>query len=358
MARTVPRRPLLLALAGALLASLALGVAAGSVRFTLPELWRLLAEGPAAGGADAAILWQIRIPRVALAALVGLSLGAAGAILQGLFRNPMADPYVIGVSSGAALGAVLALTGVIAGGAGAAAGAGASGGAGAAAWAVSLAHLVPAAAFAGAVGALAVVYLLARVDGQVPVTYLLLAGVAVSAFVSSLVSLVVYFHPDRLKPVYFWLLGGLSGADWAQVALVTPYVALGLLAAGALVRPLNVLLSGEETSHHLGLNVEREKLYALAVGALLAAAAVSVSGMIGFVGLVAPHVVRLLGGPDHRVVVPGAALLGAAFLVLADTVARTAIAPLELPVGVVTSLVGGPFFLYLLRTRKQAGYLD
>lgn len=343
MPGTASRRLLLLALAGALLASVVIGVAAGSVRFALPELWRLIAAGPAAAGTDAAILWQIRIPRVALAALVGLSLGAAGAILQGLFRNPMADPYVIGVSSGAALGAVLAMTGVIAGGAG---------------WAGGLVRLVPAAAFLGAVGALVLVYLLARVDGQAPVTYLLLAGVAVSSFLSSAVSLVVYFHPDRLKPVYFWLLGGLTGADWAQVGLVAPYAALGLVAAVALVRPLNLLLSGEETSHHLGLNVEREKLYALAVGALLAAAAVSVSGMIGFVGLVAPHVVRLLGGPDHRVVVPGAALLGAVFLVLADTVARTAIAPLELPVGVVTSLVGGPFFLYLLRTRKHAGYLD
>lgn len=279
------------------------------------------------------IVWVIRLPRVLLAGMVGAALALAGATYQGVFRNPMADPFVIGVSSGGALGAVLAIV---------------------LGWGRGLGqYAIPAFAFGGAVVALTLVYTLARIDGKLPVVTLLLAGVAMSTILSALVSLLIVLSRQRMEQVIFWLMGGFTSARWSSVGLSLPYMILGALVLLRRSRELNVMLLGEEAATHLGLDVERVKRELLAAAALLTATAVSVAGLIGFVGLVIPHMVRLTLGPDQRWLLPGAALTGASGLVLADLLARTVMVPAELPVGVVTALVGGPFFLFLLVRRKK-----
>lgn len=283
------------------------------------------------------IILQLRLPRVILAALVGGALSVAGATLQALFRNPLADPYVTGVSSGASLGAAFALTFSL----------------NFTFWGIGT---VPLFALGGALAALTLVYNLARIEGVIPVVILLLAGIAVGACFSAAVSLLTYFAGERLHGIVFWLLGSLSGATWQQVTLILPYLALGLLVAFFYTREMNAMLFGEETALHLGVEVEKVKRLLLVNASLLTAAAVAVSGLIGFVGLITPHVVRLLAGPDHRVLLPASAFAGAALLVAADTLARTALAPTELPVGIITTLLGGPFFIYLLRRRKEIPY--
>ncbi len=283
------------------------------------------------------ILLQIRLPRVLLAAAVGSSLAVSGAVFQGLFRNPMADPFVIGISSGAALGAVFAMLSgfsLAVGGFGA----------------------VPLFAFGGGIGTILVVYNMARVGQAVPVMTLLLAGIAASAFLSALVSLLTYFAGERLHMVVFWMMGGLGGATWQQVQVMVPYALSGYICVSLFSRELNAMLLGEETASHLGVNTERVKKILLVGASLLVAAAVSTSGIIGFVGLVVPHFVRLVAGPDHRFLLPASALLGGALLIATDTLARVVIAPSELPVGIITSLIGAPIFVYLLKKRKQLRY--
>lgn len=322
--------------------SLAAAAAIGPVPIPLGEIPALTAQGlfgrPAAGvpEAHAVIWWDIRLPRVLLAAVVGAALSLAGAAFQGLFRNPLADAYVLGVASGAAVGAALAFT---------------------FGWTFRLGAIgaVPVCAFAGALLTLALVYRLARVEGRVPNHLLLLAGVAVGAFLSAVV-LILALRQERERwaaPVLAWLLGTLSGRGWEYLAVALPY----FLAGAALLiwdaRALDAFLFGEEQAHTLGVAVERARLRVAAAGGLLTATAVAAAGIIGFVGLVVPHVARLLGGPAHRRLLPAAALLGGAFLVWADCLARTAFAPAEVPVGLFTSLVGGPFFLYLLRARRR-----
>jgi len=275
------------------------------------------------------IVLQLRLPRVLLAVLVGAGLGASGMMFQGLFRNPLADPAIIGVSSGAALAAIV----VIVAGAGAAAGG----------------LLVSGAAFVGALLTAFLVYRLARIGPAVQVATLLLAGIAVAAAISSVMSLVMSFAGEQIRSIYFWLLGGLSARGWSSVEAVAPFLAVGIVCATLLVRDLNLMALGEERAAQLGLDVAVFKRSAIAVGALLAAAAVSVAGVIGFVGLMTPHVLRLFVGSDHRRLLPASLLGGAIFMVLADLVARTAMAPEELPLGAVTALIGAPFFLWLLR---------
>lgn len=283
------------------------------------------------------ILLQIRVPRVLLAATVGSSLAVSGAIFQGLFRNPMADPYVIGISSGAALGAVVAMLSgfsLAVGGFGA----------------------VPLFAFLGGSATILLVYSMARVGRAVPVMTLLLAGIAVSAFLSALVSLLTYFAGEKLHQVIFWLMGGLGGATWQQVKVMVPYALIGYLIVSIFSRELNAMLLGEETASHLGVDTEKVKKILLAGASLLVAAAVSTSGIIGFVGLVVPHFVRLVAGPDHRFLIPASALLGGVLLIATDTLARVIIAPTELPVGIITALIGAPLFVYLLKKRKKLRY--
>jgi iron complex transport system permease protein len=267
---------------------------------------------------------------------VGLALAIAGTLFQGLFRNPLADPAIVGVSSGAALGAIAVL---MAGGGAALGGLG-----------VSLA------AFLGGMLTAFFVYRLARVGPAVNVATLLLAGIAVAAVISAAMSLMMTFAGEQIRSIYFWLLGGLSARGWTAVEIVGPLVALGVVGAVLLIRDLNLVSLGEERAAQLGVDIDRFKWQAVALGALLAGAAVSVSGVIGFVGLMTPHVMRLIVGADHRRLLPTVILAGPVFLVLADLISRVALAPQELPLGAVTALVGGPFFLFLLRReRRKAG---
>jgi iron complex transport system permease protein len=280
------------------------------------------------------ILFQLRLPRVVLAAVVGAALACSGLVFQGLFRNPLADPAIIGVSSGAALGAIAVI--VTLGGA-------------------SLgAFGVPLAAFCGALATAFIVYRLARIGPTVHVATLLLAGIAVAAVISSLMSLVMSFSGSQIRDIYAWLLGGLVAQGWPQIGAVVPLIAGGVAAAAFTAHDLNVVTLGEERATQLGIDVDRIKRWSIATGALLAAAAVSVAGVIGFVGLMTPHLLRLVVGADHRRLIPAVLLAGSVLLILADLVARTALAPQELPVGVVTALLGGPFFLYLLRREGKA----
>lgn len=329
-------------LAGAswVLGSLAFLLAAGTVSLGVGPAWLSPAEviGVLLGGgaeADRAIVLDIRLPRIALGALVGGALGVSGAAMQGLFRNPMADPYIVGVSPGAALGAVLVTAlGLSSGFLGLSA--------------------VPLAAFCGGLGAAVVVVVLARRGGRVPVADLLLVGLAVGAFAGAIYSfLILRLDDGRISSVLFWLLGSLAPASWDRVLVALPYLAAATAGLLLLSRDLDVFSLGEEQAGYLGIRVERMKLLAVALASLAASAAVAVSGVIGFVGLIVPHVARLLAGPRHVLLIPVAGLWGAAFLVLADAAARTAIPSSEIPVGVVTAFCGAPFFLYLLRKSRK-----
>jgi iron complex transport system permease protein len=282
------------------------------------------------------ILFQIRLPHTLLMVLTGMALGGSGAAFQGLFRNPLADPYIIGVASGAGLGAVVAI---------------------AIDWPVTWLGMaiVPAAAFIGGLLTVMIVYALARVGKSTPVTTLILAGVAVGTFTSALTSLILLISTDQIQRAVVWLMGGFSLGGWEPVVTSLPYLAIGLIFLMLLGRPLNVLQFGDEQAMQLGLNVERVKILLVAAAALVAAVAVSFSGIIGFVGLIVPHLVRLLWGTDYRRLIPLATLGGGAVLLASDTLARTLLAPRELPVGIITSLLGAPFFLWLLRKARVEG---
>ena len=302
-------------------------------------LWRRLigAELPADWpSAWSTIILQIRLPRIALAALVGGALAQAGAVYQGLFRNPLADPYLIGVSSGAGLGATLAIA------YGIPVGWGGLGG-------VSLL------AFAGALLATGLVYALSRVGGRTSVVTLVLAGVALGAFFTATQMFFMFQVKDSFYTVHIlgWLMGSLGLASWLKVGLLGVVYVLG----GALVwvhgHRLNVLQLDEEQAQQLGVHVERTRLTLIVLASLITATAVAVAGVIGFVGLIVPHAVRLIWGPDHRFLLPMSALCGAAFMIIADGLARTLLSPAELPTGVVTAFFGAPFFLYLLRRKRR-----
>ncbi|ONG45017.1 iron ABC transporter [Pseudoroseomonas deserti] len=326
------------ALLAALLAGLLFGPAAVSARAVLALGLDVtgLAPLPADLQREAAVLTVIRLPRALLAAMIGAGLGAAGAVMQGLFRNPLADPGLIGVSAGAGLGAVASI--VFAGPLLALAG-GKLG-----LW------LMPLAAFAGGLGATLLITRLAQREGATAVATLLLAGVAVNALAAALTGLLIFMADERqARDITFWTLGSIAGARWSQLPVVIALVLAPTLALLRLARPLNALVLGEAEAFHLGLKVERVKRQATVLAAIAVSAGVAFTGLIGFVGLVVPHLVRLAGGADHRLVLPLSALLGAALLVLADLVARSLAAPAELPVGVVTALLGAPFFLWLLR---------
>ena len=279
-----------------------------------------------------AIVRRLRLPRALLAALVGGSLAASGATFQALLRNPLAEPYILGVSGGAAVGAVgaIVLTGAPASGA-----------------------MVALSAFAGAILAILLVFRVAASVGKALDTrVLLLAGVVVGAFFNACILLALTFaDTESFRSAMFWMMGSFSGATWRGIGTMAGAMVPALLLLFALARPLNLFAVGEETAAFLGVRTERTKLLAYGTASLLTAAAVAVSGVIGFVGLVVPHVVRMLWGGDHRFLLPASVLLGATFAVLADTLARTAAAPTELPIGVVTAFVGVPFFVYLLRRR-------
>jgi iron complex transport system permease protein len=289
-----------------------------------------------------AIVTSIRLPRACLALLVGMALGQAGALLQGLFRNPLAEPTLVGVSSGAALAAasVIVFAGVIAG----------------AAAATVLPFLLPLAAFAGGLLATLLIYRIGSRHGAASIPLILLAGIAVNAIAFALIGVLIYASDDRqLRDITFWMMGSLGGARWIGVIVLAPLALVPLALGGRLARALNALMLGEREAMHLGVDVEWVKRLATVGVAVAVGGAVAVSGIIGFVGLVVPHLVRLMAGPDHRVVLPASTLLGGALLLAADLVARTAVAPAELPVGLVTSLIGAPFFIWLLLSRGRRG---
>lgn len=279
------------------------------------------------------IIWAVRLPRVVCALLVGFALGISGAAMQGFFRNPMASPDIVGVSAGASMGSVLAIT---------------------LGWTLFSPWLLPASAFLGALLATFVTYALATQRGRTETATLLLAGIAVSSFFSSAISLIYHFIDDGvLRQIVYWLMGNLSGKRWEHVTVLFPVVMAGSVGLWAFSRDLNVMLLSEDEASSLGVNVERTKRWLILFVSLVTGAAVSISGMIGFVGLIVPHILRQLVGPDHRWLLPASGLGGALLLVLADLAARTLFAPIELRPGIVTALIGVPFFLYLLAKRRE-----
>ena len=324
-------------LAGAALLAVLVGpvrLAPGAVLAELAGRLPLVHTSSGLSPQEAAILWQLRLPRVVLGGLVGAMLAMAGAAYQGVFRNPLADPYLLGAAAGAGLGATLAI----------AYGPDTSG------WPV---ELLPIAAFAGAVAGVVGAYALGRSGGARTATTLILSGVAVAAFLTAFQTYVQQRQSETLREVYGWILGRLTTAGWHEVLLVVPYALVSTTVILLHRRLLDVLAVGDDEASSLGLRAARVRLVVVAAATLATAAAVAVSGLIGFVGIIVPHTVRLLAGSSHRLLVPLSLVAGAAFLILADLVARTVTAPAELPIGVVTAFVGAPFFALVLRTARR-----
>ena len=315
--------------------ALLLSLAIGSVFLSPSELMAAL-TGHGTQLSDT-ILWKIRLPRTVLIALTGMALGGSGAAYQGLFRNPLADPYLIGVASGAGLGAVIAMS---------------------VKWPYTLWGLmaIPIAAFAGALLTVVIVYLLARVGRTTPTTNLILAGVAISSFAVSLMSFLMLRSAGELHRAMSWLMGGSIQLGWTSILAMFPYLVIGLIVLTLGGHALNLLQFGDEQAQQLGLNVARAKTLILVAASLATAAAVSFSGIIGFLGLIVPHVMRLCFCGDYRRLIPLSIVGGAAALLLSDTLARVVLAPRELPVGIVTALAGAPFFLWVLRRAKNQSY--
>jgi iron complex transport system permease protein len=277
------------------------------------------------------IIVSLRLPRAILAGLVGAGLSISGATFQALLRNPLADPYILGVSSGAAVGAIIAIL------------------LGLSTFSLSL----PFASFLGALLTILGVFYFGRQEGKIHPNTLLLAGVIIGSFLSALIMFFISVSQrEELHTIIFWLMGDFSFSNARSIFIIFPYILLGVFLLHLRSRQLNLILSGEEHAVQLGVDVERLKLVSYLCASLITAASVSVCGLIGFVGLIVPHSVRLIFGPDHRLLIPSAALVGASFLIASDTLARTILSPTELPVGVITAAFGGPFFIYLLRTRK------
>jgi iron complex transport system permease protein len=322
---------------GALVGAILLGVSMGPADISLPAALRVIASHlpllhirPGTSRVDADILWQIRMPRVVLGGLVGAMLAGGGAAFQGVFRNPLADPYLLGVAAGAGLGATAVIVG-----------------------SPQLNELLPLAAFAGAVGAVALTYVIgATVGRQGATASIVLAGVAVAALLTAIQTFLQQQHAQDLQDVYSWILGRLTVATWSDVVLILPYVAVSAAVLYAHRRLLDVLRVGEDEADSLGVRSARVRITVVAAATLGTAAAVAVSGLIGFVGIIVPHTVRLTTNASYRVVVPVSMIGGAAFLIAADVAARTVLAPGEIPIGVVTAFVGAPFFLFVLRSRR------
>jgi len=321
----------LLALGLALILSLAIG----SVFLSPVELWDAL-RGQGIQTAMQ-ILWDIRLPRTVLVALTGAALGGSGAAYQGLFRNPLADPFLIGVASGAGLGAVIAMS---------------------VKWPYSFWGLmaIPMAAFVAALLTVFIVYFLARVGQTVPTTNLILAGVAFSSFATSLTSFLMLRSTGEVRRALGWLLGGASQSGWTAIIAMTPYLIIGLGILTLSGHALNLLQFGDDQAQQLGLNVGRAKTVMLIAASLATAAAVAFSGIIGFIGLIVPHVMRLWFGADYRRLLPLSIIGGAIALLVSDVIARVVLAPQEIPVGIVTALAGAPFFLWVLRRTKNQGF--
>jgi iron complex transport system permease protein len=284
--------------------------------------------------AEEQIIWKVRLPRVALGMLIGAALSLAGAAYQGVLRNPLADPFTLGVSSGASVGAAFLLYFGLQ-------------------YAIFGQWTLPVVAFATALATLAVVLRMAMMDGKWKMETLILSGVVMQAFLGAIVSFFVAISKQVINEIVYWLMGSLALRGWSYPGIIAPYVVIGGLILFAYAKPLNLFALGERQAAHLGVNVERTKLVVLIVSTMLTAAAVSVAGVIGFVGLIVPHLIRLLAGPDYRLLLPLSALGGAVYVLWADTIARTLLSPMEIPIGVVTAFLGAPFFAFLLQKYKR-----
>lgn len=327
-----------------ILFSLASGASDASA-FAVVRDWLFpsLSDGSALSARDRIIVYDIRLPRVVLGVLIGAALAVSGAVMQGLFRNPLADPGLVGVSAGAGLGAivVIVLGGTFLG----------------PVLALFGIYTLPLAAFFGGLATTLILYRVATRRGQTSIATMLLAGIALGAMAGAFSGIMVYLADDRqLRDLTFWGLGSLAGATWTKIASAGPIIVLALIVSPFLARGLNALALGEAAAHHLGISVQRFKNVAIVSVAAATGASVAVSGGIGFVGIVVPHLLRLLIGPDNRYLLPASALLGASMLLLADAVSRTIVAPAELPIGIITAAVGGPFFLWILLRKR--GILD
>ncbi|MFA5365470.1 MAG: iron chelate uptake ABC transporter family permease subunit [Candidatus Bathyarchaeia archaeon] len=282
------------------------------------------------------VVLQIRLPRVIAAGIVGVGLTCTGVVLQGLLRNPMADPYVLGISAGASLGASLAI----------AFGLGTT--------LLGFLYAIPLMAFIGALGTIFIVYNIAKRGAGTSMLSLLLIGIAANSFLSAIVSLIKLLSTEALHGIIYWIMGSFQVAGWNHVMIASPLILVGTLAIYYYARDLNMISLGETQAQHLGVDAEKLKTRMLICASLVTAAAVSISGIIGFIGLIIPHITRLLIGPDHRILIPAASLLGAIVLILCDTLARTVMSPAEIPVGIITSLLGCPFFVYLLLKKRNS----
>jgi iron complex transport system permease protein len=327
---------LVAALAAAVVTAAVVGAAGLSIGQALRAFAALVGHGPDATGDfpewAPRLLLDLRLPRIVLALVVGAALSTAGASFQGIFRNPLAEPYLLGVSAGAALGATIAIV-----------------------WKPLTAlgiYTLPLLAFVGAVLAAFLVYRVATIGGHTSASSLLLSGVAVGSTLTAITSFLMVATERDLHTVVVWLMGGLTTATWTKIYITLPVVVVGFVYIMLMSRRMNLLLMGEERARELGIDSRRTRRNLMVAASLTTAAAVAFSGLIGFIGLMVPHIMRLLVGPDHRRLLPATALFGALLLLAADTVARTAMAPAEIPVGIITAAVGGPFFLYLLRARK------
>lgn len=326
-------------LAAVLLLTAAISLQTGATGVTLSAMLGKLAQGEPLSQMERVVLWDIRLPRLAMGLLVGAALAVSGAAMQGLFRNPLADPGIVGVGAGAGLGAILAIVlGTVL-----------------PAWLTELTgnHLTPVAAFLGGWGSTLLLYRVSTRHGRTSVATMLLAGIALGALAGALSGLLVYIADDRqLRDLTFWGLGSLAGASWAKALAAGPMILLAVITSLTLGRGLNGLALGEATAAHIGIDVQRMKSITILAVAAATGAAVAVSGGIGFIGIVVPHLLRLASGPDHRPLILNSALLGAILLVLADVIARVVIAPAELPIGIVTAVLGAPVFLWILLRRR------
>ncbi len=320
----------------ALIVMLIVSLAIGSVFISPVELWNVI-RGTSSSDTFRTILWDIRLPRTVLIALVGAALAGSGAAYQGLFRNPLADPYLIGVASGAGLGAIIAMS---------------------IRWPYTALGLlaVPLAAFIASLLTVYLVYSFAQIGRTVPTTNLILAGVAVSSFTVSLTSFLMLRSTGEVRRAIGWLLGGVSLVGWDVTLALIPYLLIGMTTLVLTGYSLNLLQFGDEQATQMGLNVRRAKFIIIVAASLVTAGAVSFAGIIGFVGLIVPHVVRMWWGVDYRRLIPLSIIGGASVLLVADVLSRIVLAPEELPVGIVTALAGAPFFLWVLRRAKNQGY--
>lgn len=331
---------LLIILIALIVLSSAIGAANLSIKLTLKTLGSIipgiknLIDASDISPQDIKVIFDIRLPRIFMAIIVGIALSSSGVIFQGVFRNPMADPYIIGVSAGAAFGATIGL--LFAGN-------------------IKLISLSTTSIFAflGAIGTTFMIYNISKIKGKISVLTLLLSGVALSSLLTSIISFIMIYRTQDLAKVYFWIMGGLSNSSWTNFMTVMPVIVIIMAASSFFMRDLNVMSLGDERANQLGVQTEKLKQVLLILASIMTAAAVSVSGIIGFIGLITPHIMRMIVGPDHKILYPTAAISGGIVLLLSDTIARIILSPREIPVGIITSIIGVPFFIYLLVKSKR-----